>query len=326
MAGILDFVMAQQARRDAVEERARVEASVRGLLGRPGVLLEGFDDQPAVRAGGTGLLADPGNVERQAAFAGGLMPMMPQQGSALLSGIFGDQAAGQQNAAQISGAEARQRLVNEQSDVESRRSEAGAMRRAELDAQVSRMNALDAAANNLEVAGMRQGGGIPGVELGPVQAGMARIPGPDGLQDVGIPGGEPWVKAREELTTMDRTLQNFQLFDDLFSQSGFELDSVTGQTMQSLRGLLIADVGALQNLGTLQPGDVERLSEGLPDPESLTRFIMQGMPVHDAKRAAREGYAVFRKQVEQRYAERVARYSSWPGMQDVLPQAQPPGQ
>ena len=67
MAGILDFILAQQGRKDAERERTRVQQEVRSALGRaPGT--EAF----APGFGGMGLLGDPTDRTRQAEFAGRL--------------------------------------------------------------------------------------------------------------------------------------------------------------------------------------------------------------------------------------------------------------
>lgn len=327
MAGVLDFILAQQGRRDRERLRTEQQQTIRSALGRaPGV----GPFKPG--QGGAGLLADPTDPTNQARFAGQLAAVAPQQGAPLLSGIFGDVQSGQNVEAQQTGANVRQELANEQADINSRRGAETALRQSEIAAQVSRLNSLDRL--DATLAGQQGGFGIPGVDLGPVSPGMARVINPEtGTPiDVALPGSAPHIKARDQLNAQQTAVDNLDLFMDLFDKTGTEFASPDAQTLQTYRQRVISAVAVLDNMGVLQAGELERIESSLADPTAFGRQVQSvvgGLPVVRAATGSnasiRAGYQALRDQFDDQHARSLETFKFWPGLESFQPAPVPEG-
>lgn len=88
---------------------------------------------------------------------------------------------------------------------------------------------------------------------------------------VPLEGSKPYQDSVNGVRTAEGALVRIQQFADDFKEYGTEQlpTSVKGR-MRSNRGALMADIGRLQELGVLQPADVERLEALLPDPSEVT--------------------------------------------------------
>jgi hypothetical protein len=314
MAGLVDFILAQQGRKDAEKDRQRLEQTVLDALGRaPGT--EAF----APGHGGMGLLADPTDKTRQAEFAGRLATVAPTQGSALMSGIFSNVQSGENQITQETGATARQRLSNEQSDINSQRAADTDLTIGRMQAQVSRLNALDQIDARLSQAGQGFGAG-QGFDLGPVASGMARVMGPQGFPiDVALPGSAPHIQARETLNAQLSANENLDAFLTLFDQIGTERIGADSQTLAAYRQRIISSVAKLDDMGVLQQGELERIESALLDP---TSHMTASTTLNSTIRA---GYQALREQMQNKYDRSLENYRYWPGLEGFQPLPPPPG-
>lgn len=313
MAGILDFILAQQGQKRAEARRAELEAALPDLLGRRPITLEGFDDIPAETVSpGSGLLADPGDPRRQAEFATGLLPFAPQIAGGLLQQITQQEGAGARQEAGDVAAGARQESAN-----------TAAMDRAQLQALVSRFNVQDQIQGRADIAAA--GGALGGPQFGTVPPGEVMVPSPETGLPMLVPleGSERNIKAGQSLRSLQQSVDNFEQFDTIFSDVGSEFFSATdARTMLSLRQLIISDVGILMELGVLQQGDLERVEGVLPDPTGFGGKARAGIGQNTAIRA---GYNVFADLMRARLQDFQQATKFWPGLQDFQRPQLPPG-
>ena len=306
MAGILDYILAQQARKDRERRLDDVGQEVTMALGRrPGV----GPFKPG--EGGRGLLADPTDAARQAEFVGRLTAADPEIGSRMVSGIFQNIQSGQNTQAQQSGATARQILSNDQSDINSQRAAQTSMSNAQLQADVSRMNSQDRLAASLQAAQAAAGGQAPGIELGPVASGMARVTNPDtGMPiDVALPGSPQHIKARETLNAQEQALTNLDKFLELFDKVGTERYGPDAAILGTYRQRAISAVAQLDNMGVLQAGELDRIESTLMDPTSnWTASTTRNSTL-------RAGYQALRDQFEYQNDLTKENYKYWPGLE-----------
>ena len=311
MAGVLDFILAQQGRKDVERRRDEDQEAIRDALGRaPGV----GPFRPG--EGGSGLLADPTDPTNQARFAGQLAQVAPQSGSQLLSGIFGNVQSGENVGAAQGGANLRQQLGNEQSDVNSRRGAFTSLTIAAMNAEVSRANSLD------RLAGANQGSGIPGVDFGPVGTGMVRTMGANGFpQDIGIPGSTVHSAAREQLRGAQQSVGTVFSIEELIKDEGFDFTGTHRASFDFLRTSLQGELTEMLNLGVINsPAEMERLLELAPDQSAFTNIATLGLGT--VKSSVLAKYGLLRQLMQSKYDEFATRYQTWPGMDDLLPQQQ----
>ncbi len=314
MAGILDFVLAQQGAKREEARRAELQAALPDLLGRRPITLEGFDDIPAETVDpGSGLLADPGDPRRQAEFATGLLPFAPQVAGGLLQQITQQEGAGSRQEAGDVAAGARQESAN-----------TAAMDRAQLQAITSRFNVMDRIQGRADIAAAG-GAALGGPQFGTTPPGEVMVPNPEtGLpMIVPLEGSERSIKGGQSLRSLQQSVDNFEQFDQIFSDVGSELFSATdARTMGSLRQLIISDVGILMELGVLQQGDLERVESVLPDPSG---FGGKSRAALGQNKAVRAGYNVFADLMRARLGDAQEATKFWPGVQRFQVPALPPG-
>jgi len=291
---------------NAVDERnAKLAEMLLPLLGQaPGAPM-GPPDASGGMGGfqGQGLLADPGDPRRQAQFAQGILAS-PVPGAGRLGVSVLEQALGRatqaregalnrdQQAGQFATTEQRQReqfsateaRLTEQFQREFGFSQEEAQRHARewaasFDAQRKETAArlgIEQQRLDLERARVdRTGTGIPSGYMPTMSAtGPTLMP---------MPGTKPYadtVETERSLATADqrinamldifvgkeRTTQGGRVVRD--GGTGTELYGEQAARMSMIRSQIMADIGKLQNLGVLNPGDVERLDKTLPDPTS----------------------------------------------------------
>lgn len=254
-----DFLLARRQRR----QDAGAEELVTGLLGTAGTPgqfqlppdLAGPQIQPS---GGTGLLADVNDPNRQATFAAGLLgnQQLRQVGGSLLAGVFGDQ-----------GAMDRQKSSNAASFRRSQLSSATQLTNAQLqrEQQASQFRETFQQKAQAEIQKRRQEL-VSGQRAAPA-TGFERIILPDGnAADVMIPGSAPYqaaqgaaIKTRDAVGLVDGVLQQ------LISATGFEsFGEVAGQ-LQAITQQIRDNVRTARGFGAPQEAELKLLDEMIPD-------------------------------------------------------------
>lgn len=128
-----------------------------------------------------------------------------------------------------------------------------------------------------------EGAGEPGTAGGKIPAGYLPTMSATGPTLMPMPGTKPYADAVEGERNLATADQRIGSMLDIFAGkerttaqgrvvrdggSGTELYGEQAARLSMIRSQIMSDIGKLQNLGVLNPGDVERLDKTLPDPTS----------------------------------------------------------
>ena len=141
-------------------------------------------------------------------------------------------------------------------------------------------------------------GGVPtGAMRGTDQAGNTTIRY--------LPGSKQYDDAQAGVQQAEAGLRNIDGLIKLVETHGSEMvdQQVVGQ-MGTLHGAVLSAIGQAQQLGTLQPGDVERLQDQLPNPASLSAQFTPTSRILASLKQQREI-------LEQSLGNSAQRYSDW---------------
>ena len=297
------------------------QAAVAGLLGRaPSTVAAGVEGP---NDSGSGLMADPGNIQRQLEFARGIMGLNNRDRGAA-AGIFGDimARAGQQGMTREGWAQQRDAAALAESNI-NRRWEMGELRisqqfeqsqnlareRFENDkaqfgdnaawerfkfgqqqllaqqqaARAANADRRAAESHEWERAKFDERKAPDAVKLQPGYR-PVMVTGPNGAQVVAAPieGTPDWVKAQTEVDQLSVARANIQKFQDSLKKHGTEQVGAGAGEQKQLWSRVMASIGKLDELGTLQPGDLERLKNEIPDPTEWVRLPMSTSRVNAA--------------------------------------------
>jgi hypothetical protein len=288
-------------------KRGELAEGIKGLLGTPEGARAG--EEGPVQIPGTGLLADPANVEKQMQFAQGLLGMrggdkaLQAFAPMLQQSIQSKQwKAGQdQQQSQFDTTDAR--LTDQFSQTkdwqkqEADRAQANWTKQFEQQAQQQamqrQMEGARLALSQRNAAGeqaereWRMKGGAAGGEAGKLPAGYGVVDTASGRSLMPMPGTENFGKAKAAEGALTNTIGVIDsLMDDYLGKEvtnkltgkperrdgmGSELWGPGYTQMNSKRGSIIAALGTAREMGVLDKNEYERLTKQLPEVDEITR-------------------------------------------------------
>ena len=301
------FGRVQAAKQAAMEAPYRQQLA--GLLGSQPVADMGPPDASGGMgmSGGTGLLANPNDPNKQLAFAAGVMGLPGQQqlGASLLSGAFQraqqgqqfEQAQAQQGAQFSQGFDQRERQFLQTHDLaraqfteqqayrdlqqQNWERQFTAARQAEAFNQGIAGATLDLNRGRFALEQQTKGDdALPKLSPGYmyVQSAAGKVAAP-------IPGTKPYADAVDADGSLEAAQRRITQIVDIMQGAertvggrkvraggtgGTELYGTKAATLGQLRAQVIADLGVLQNTGVLQKSDLERYDELLADPTAVS--------------------------------------------------------
>lgn len=296
---------------DAYLNRQGQEAQgrVRGLLGSAPETLPAGVAGPANP--GTGLMADPADPRRQLEFAAGLMGLPRRERAAagtLFDSIMGRASQGalqregwtrQEAAAALAEGNHQKRWEAEQARIDAQFQATNGLARERFeedkrqygenqawekykfrqqqaiawraDARAESAAALEKQLQELRIA---QAKGEGDAKLSPGYE-RVQLVNPDGSRGRvvarPIEGTPDWVKAQEGVDQLALARDNIRKFQASLQKHGTEQVGAGAGEQKQLWSRVMASIGKLDELGTLQAGDLERLKEELPDPTAIMR-------------------------------------------------------
>lgn len=274
--GILSEHLARQAK--SRDDKA-AQALVSGLLGQAptegGELGAGGFGPPAPAGlGGSGLLADLNDPNRQATFAAGLLGQTATRGvgGQLLGGVFADQGA--MDRLKVSNIAAMDRSILGQSTSLAN----AALQRQQTAGQFERTFQQSAETERLKRLDKQRQGLLPAPA-----SGFARVPAPVtqdnpfGFRDVMVPGGVPFKQAQGAAI---ETRQGAELVDELLSMvidsEGPEAFGERAGKARGIQGQLLSAVLQSRGFGAPQAAEMEFLFRQIPDISELTSGVGWG--------------------------------------------------
>lgn len=289
---LLDALQSQRRQSRIDEMRARLGPAVQAAVGTEPVLRELPTDQmgpPELVQPGSGLLANPMDLENQIRFGAALLEQPELQGAgssfinAALAQAYSTQRAEQDRALQR--------------ELTSERLHQGAQQFDRRFNQTEYWNALQASrareAQDLQLLAGKPGEGY-GISVGP-----------DGPFHYGVPGSKPWLKAEQELTRSDQAIRTLDELIGKVEQHDKQTWGADLARMKVLYGETVSNVLKMREFGTPQEGELARIESELLSPER-GNWKRKGT-VLASLRQARE---LFRQSLQSSQH----RYRWWPGL------------
>jgi hypothetical protein len=306
------------------------QETIRGLLGRGPETLAADVAGPAAPA--TGLMADPGDPRKQLEFMAGVMGLGRRERAAagqLFEGIMGRASQAnltregwgrQESAAALHEVNVDRRWSAEQERIDAQFQATNGLHREQFEADKTRwgeqaaferykfqqqqalawrQDARETASNNRAAALASRGEDYklsPGYERVIVQ-------GANGPQVVARPvqGTPDWIKAQEGVDQLALARENIAKFQASLKAHGTEQVGAGAGEQKQLWSRVMASIGKLDELGTLQAGDLERLKEELPDPTAIMRGPLSIDRMHTALTGLDTVFQSRERQASERY-------------------------
>ena len=259
------------ARKDLERQNVEARGLVQGLLGEQptgGDFAADDFGPPTPLEGGSGLLADINDPNRQATFAAGLLgnQLTRSSGASLLGGVFADQGA--MDRLRVSNAAARSRAFITQdtsfANAAARLQQEAAHfnRTFQQKAETERLKREQTQRQNL---------------LAKPEAGFARVADPNsplGFEDVMIPGSKSYQSAQgAAIETRDSVGLVDELITMVIDSTGPESFGERAGRAVGIQGQLLSKVLQIRGFGAPQAAEMEFLFKQIPDLSSLTSRI-----------------------------------------------------
>lgn len=286
------------------DQNTKAQGTIRGLLGRAPETLGPDVMGPA--APGSGLMADPSDVRKQLEFAAGVMGMAPRQrgqAAQLFDTIMGRASQGalqregwgrQEAAAALHETNVNRRWEVENARIEDHFGKQQANWREQFEQdkvkwgeqqafeklKFREQNALAWRNDARESAAAVRAAALDAFKL----TGQATMP--TGYERVIVPatdkaparivarpvaGTPDWVKGFDQVQGVETIVNNVALLRKQIEEHGTEHFGPNAATQAGLYSRIVASIGKLDALGTLQKSDLERLGDEIPNPSSLWR-------------------------------------------------------